>query len=166
MKKIKHIVNIIIFLILLNIANGFLSSESKIVEWYGVADWELDACSKWGGTEESQQSTSKSSNVFLSQLTLTLQGKKTEYPDGSYLYEFTWYIQPVGGSVRYEVIAFNSASGSPYVIDDAIVEESAILGGGGYQSHITTENYDKIKMIYDQGTTNEIELPIVTVSAD
>jgi len=153
----KTIAMFAIFLIAIPIVLGFFNSGSKIVSWYSVEDWELEVCSMWSETEEARHSSvMQSSEIYLSQLTLTLQGKKIVYPDNSSLYEFAWYIQPAQGNVEYEVLAYNENNTNVYyVLDGGIVSGGSMFGAGGYKAIYSNETYTRLKMNYKQGSSIE-----------
>jgi len=161
----KTIAMFAIFLIAIPIALGFFNSGTRIMSWYPVEDWELEVCSMWSGTDEAQHSSvMQSSEIYLSQLTLTLQGKRILYPDNSSLYEFAWYIQPAQGNVEYSVFAYNENNTNEYyVLDGGIISSGSMFGAGGYVAFFDEKEYTRLKIEYKQNTKEYLDVPIIVL---
>jgi len=170
MKKNTNIIFTITILLLLS-ANivysfsipGLLESKEKasnvvVPGWYGLADWELQECSVWGGTEESQIGARTASPIYLSQTTLTLQGQKRLMPDNTTFYEVSWYFHPNELAVAYTII-MSKDDGTTKSIGGATANPAA-GSEGYYYTYLTESDYTFVKMDY---VSNWIEVPIVSI---
>ena len=141
MKKVKSrglILNIsIALIIILTIIIVASQEEEEQIDlgWYEVADWEIEVCSSWGGIEDETEGTggeSISSEMYEHtslDISIALQAQVKdiaeglELPEDTNIYEISWYVQPVAGSVNYEIRArylggqsqvIESGSATPY----------------------------------------------------
>jgi len=76
---------------------GDLGKEDVIIEhWYPIEDWEIEVCSKWGGTAEASSNAAggavATGSTNLALTTLTLQGQKTYIADDETLRHAKFYI--------------------------------------------------------------------------
>ena len=136
-----------------------ISDFDPIVDdWATVEPWEVEYCRKWGGSDQGGVNKGATSKIpiALSQLTVTLQGGKTEYnlTGQSILYTASWYIEPVSGEIDY-IVTF---------IGDGILE----IGGGmasnteaglGYYSEYINKSFTHVKIDFPG---NYLEVPIVS----
>lgn len=138
-----------------SIANYFYSGAGvgpTKTNWYEVEQWEIDACRIWGGASRAVRSSTGAdeiSSITLSQLTASLQAKKTSYPDNTTLYEVSWYIEPITGSVNYKILLINSRGESTVLVPSG----SASSSGGSSQYlpigpilNNATNNFTRIEM--------------------
>ncbi len=130
-----------------------VSASQYIMPWYAVEDWEIEACSKWGGT--TQAATISSGTVgssFLDQTTVTLQAQATAMNDSygqvTYTYEVAWYFQPVQNQQAYKVQLLGPDKTKDIYKGSATVSN----GDSNYYAEETTTRYDKAKIIYETGT--------------
>jgi len=154
MKK-RILVTFVVFLIYI----FTISAGQYIMPWYEVESWEIDVCSKWGGTEQAGIiNTGIVGTSFLGQTTATIQAQKTTINDSeeglSIIYEVAWYFQPIGSDQAYKVQLLGPGR------TDEIYKGSATVtnGDSGYHAEETDKNYDKAKILYETGT---LLVPIV-----
>jgi len=132
---------------------GDLGKEDVIIEhWYPIEDWEIEVCSKWGGTAEASSNAAggavATGSTNLALTTLTLQGQKTYIADDeTYIYEAAWYLMPLGDTQKYKV-QFIGDSGVIMVYEGS----AGPTGDANYYAEETDEEYDKVKLIYETGT--------------
>ncbi|MBU0614925.1 MAG: hypothetical protein KJ601_02430 [Nanoarchaeota archaeon] len=128
----KNVLKHIIFItIVLTIITSVLANEVpiKLPEWYQVSAWEIEVCSKWGGSELAQVGATSAAPISLSQLTVTLQAEAIYYePIGNTsidnIYTVSWYIQPIGGEFEYAV----------YLVDANGATANVASGTASYES--------------------------------
>jgi len=141
-------------------------------DWYTVQAWELEICQEWGGTQEAASGSSipgygssanatgtASGQIYLSQKTLTLQGRKQTYNVDNFtqiLYEVSWYLGLTDGTLEYTVELVN---GVTYNISSGTATTSS--AGAGHYANYLNESYSKVKMTYGSET---LEVPIVDIS--
>ncbi len=136
-----------------------VSASQFIMPWYAVEDWEIEACSKWGGTTQATTiSTGTVGSSFLDQTTVTLQAQKTVMNDSdgklTSVYEVAWYFQPVQNDQSYKVQLLG-----PGKTDEIFKGSStAVNGDSGYYAEETSSGFDKAKIIYETGS---LLVPIV-----
>jgi len=96
------------------------------LDWYPVDDWELEVCSKWGGTLEAQSEATSSNPIYLSQTTLSLQGRKQVYivPGvNRNLYKISWYLEPLT-DMDYRIELVNDDESITFRLDDGTASYS------------------------------------------
>ena len=115
--------------------------------WYEVEQWEIDACRIWGGASSAVRSSSGAdeiSTITLSQLTASLQAKKYSYPDNTTLYEASWYVEPITGSVTYKILWINNKGESEVLVPSA-TDRSYYLPIGPILNN-ATNNYTRMEL--------------------
>jgi hypothetical protein len=153
-RKISVIVFIAVLAIMMTKADGSRDLHDPRVDgWYEVSDWELDVCSKWGGTGRAQSShISQEGETRLSQLEVTLQAFRAEY-EGSTLYEVAWYIKPFSGEEEYTVIMDGEKELEIYS-----GSATSTAGDNGYDARHINASFDSVEIRYDSG---RLVVPIV-----
>lgn len=150
----KTITGIIFLLLVFTIVTGF---DYRQDNWYSVEDWEVEVCSKWGGREKTQTHTGGVMSTEFHKEAATIQGKVKEQYAGDkniYIYEISWYLQPMEGSVEYEIILKGEE-------DKKVRTGSASANAGDagyYATENTSNNYDYVVLDYDDG---KLKAPIV-----
>jgi len=131
-------------------------SDPTIDDWYDVEDWEIEVCSKYGGTAEAQTGvTAKAQgDAYMYQTTVTLQGQKSKSGD-SYIYETAWYFRPMNEDQEYSIELIGPGV-SKEIYKNAATKE---LGDSNYHAEESNVQYDSVKIIYETGT---LTVPIVT----
>ena len=134
----------------------------KMDDWYKVEQWELDVCSKWGGTEAAQAGAELSQPIYLSVLTLTLQAEKVDQPDNTSLFKVTWYIEPAAGEVSYKVELVGNSPISPWTVQEASTASNANAGVGFYAKYFNiTEQLTHALLTYSNN--QYVKVPVVKV---
>lgn len=136
------------------------SFNPRVDAWYSVEPWELEVCSKWGGTQEAQSGATSSKVVYLSQTTLSLQGRKQIYTIEGFnktLYTASWYLEPLS-DIGYRVELTNDDESVSFKISDGDASYSA--PAVGYYSEYYDIKYTAIKMIYG---LEWIKVPLINV---
>lgn len=154
MMKYKKLLSILYILLI-----ATLVTADVVLDWYAVEDWELEVCSKWGGTEEAQSGASYSSPIFLSQTTLSLQAKKETYDqieNASSLYKVSWYLEPIE-DINYQVLLRGNESPITIAEGEVTYDQPA----QGYYAAYHNNSYTKIRMIYGG---EWIELDVVEIN--
>jgi len=134
------------------------SFNPRIDSWYSVEQWEVDLCSKWGGTYEAQSEATSSTGISLSQTTLSLQGRKQDYNIkgvNESLYTLSWYLEPLA-EMSYTIELTDDDEIKTYRIDSG--QASFAKPAGGYKSEYYSEDYTYLKMTYG---TNWLRVPLV-----
>ncbi|MDO8741008.1 MAG: hypothetical protein Q7J54_05555 [Candidatus Woesearchaeota archaeon] len=164
MKKTISITLAIMFLLAIMPATF---STYEISDWYAVEDWELEVCSKWGGTDEAQRG-SATSDIYLSQLTVALQAEKTAFPDNTTLYEVSYYIQPFSEDIQFAIKLANSQNDTDYDIV-TVTTASISAGASGFTAFYSDEFFDLAKIGYgdssSSGPENILTVPILNQTA-
>jgi len=90
--------SVLILTVMLLFSVIFTASDSTIPDWYKVENWEIEVCSKWGGTADAQtHGGSAEGKGYMFQTTVTLQGQKymvEEDGENKTIYEAAWYFRP------------------------------------------------------------------------
>ncbi|MBT5021607.1 hypothetical protein HOK51_11240 [Candidatus Woesearchaeota archaeon] len=113
MKKLKFVLVLVILMCIIVLAGfvsaltfgeftdyatgGFMRSDKGIpTDWYEVDDWEIDACTEWGGATSTANSELEDISIVLenTHLIATINAMHHEIEDGSLIYEIAWFIQP------------------------------------------------------------------------
>ena len=129
--------------------------------WYKVEPWELEVCSKWGGTETAQAGAQLSQPIYLSVLTLALQEEKVDQPDNTSLYKVTWYIEPAVGEVSYQVQLIGNSPISPWLVSQGTATNSN-PGVGFYAKYFNiTEKLTQAQILYSNNQF--VRVPVVKV---
>ena len=130
------------------------------VPWYQVEDWEVDVCSKWGGTEfAGQAATTSGRKVPFATMSATVQGKKFKTLEGNFVYEAAWYIESYAEVTNYEITFINSKEPQArHQIDAGALSPES--GAQGYDTYDLTEDYTHIKLQYTGG---HVQVPIIQV---
>ncbi|MFW6013721.1 MAG: hypothetical protein ACOCZ6_01530 [Nanoarchaeota archaeon] len=151
---------LILLIILFGIsASAYGSFDPRVDDWYEVEDWEIEICSKWGGTGQAERHSGAVMQTPLHEMATTVQGEYTEYDseeegEKTRIYEFSWYLQPIGGQESYTVTAKGDED---FVIADGTAAPA--FGDAGYHATEETDvNYTSVVLEYDSG---KIEAPIV-----
>ncbi len=80
---------------------------SPTTKWYDVAPWEIDFCSKWGGSKAPNDNLpgTRTSDQPFSNMAATYQAQSDfiELPDKTTLYEYSYYIEPARGHMEYTI---------------------------------------------------------------
>ena len=156
--KLKILVIVLLSLMLILLTKADSSRrlhDPRVDNWYQVSDWELDVCSKWGGTGRAQSgTTNQEGETRLSQLEVTLQGFKMQVED-EILYEIAWYLKPFSGEEEYTVTLVGKDRLEVYS-----GSASSTAGSNGYDARYVDANvsYDTVELKYDSG---KLEVPIV-----
>ncbi|MBI2545799.1 hypothetical protein HYV81_01325 [Candidatus Woesearchaeota archaeon] len=159
----RIIVLLLSFLLLTTIAYAKSKQfNPKMDDWYKVEQWELDICSKWGGTEAAQAGAQLSQPIYLSVLTLTLQGEKIEQPDNTSLFKVTWYIEPAASSVSYKVELVGNSPISPWSVQEASTATNSNPGVGFYAKYFNiTEQLTHVVLTYSNN--QYVKVPVIKV---
>lgn len=142
-------------LLLLTAATGFDHRED---DWYKVEDWEVEVCSKWGGTGQAQTYTGGVMSTEFHKQAATVQAHLKEHYAGDknlYVYEVSWYLQPISGQEKYEVILKGDSTEKKIATGSA---PSTAGDAGYYAEQNTSVNYTSVILDYESGS---IEAPIV-----
>lgn len=147
---------ILLFILLFSISITY--SDSTIPEWYKVENWEIEVCSKWGGTADAQLGgggTAEGSSYMFS-TTVTLQGQRstvTEDGENTTVYEVAWYFRPMDGEQQYSITLMGSRPKTIYT-GSAKPE----FGDSNYHAVESDQEYDSVKIKYETGS---LVVPIV-----
>jgi len=139
-----------------------IPTSSVVEDWYGVEDWELEVCQKWGGggvEEGFAHGSFATTGSGLQSTTLTVQAQKTVYPDETKsLYEVAWYVEPSEGTITYSIIMQG-----PTNTKDLVQQGSASPNtpGKNYHSEELTAEYDRVILTIPGQTIN---IPIACVN--
>ncbi|MBI2128815.1 hypothetical protein HYU07_01115 [Candidatus Woesearchaeota archaeon] len=147
--------------ILLLIAMPMTFSTYEIPNWYAVEGWEVETCSKWGGTAEAQTG-SATSEIYLSQLTVALQAEKTAFPDNTTLYEVSYYIQPMTNNVEFSVWLKNTLTGDKNNITQT-ASASPLTGASGFNAFYSNISYDVIQLGYIESPDSLMQIINVSI---
>ena len=150
MDKLKILLLIAAFVALILFSSIAVGRESNYIDpridWYPISEWELQVCKKWGGTQEAESGATVSKAVYLSQTTLSLQGRKQSYDiEGvnTTLYTASWYLEPVGEiEYRVELISDNDT----FRLDEGTADYSS--PAHGYYAEYHNKNFTGVKMTY------------------
>jgi len=148
----------LIALLLLILIPAISSFDPKIDPWYAVEDWEYELCSKWGGTQEAESGATSSDPIYLSQTTLSLQGKKQTYDiDGvsKILYTVSWSLEPMS-TVSYRIDLINASESIILKIAEGSATSSLPIAD--FHTNYYDENYTAVKMQYG---SKWIKVPLV-----
>jgi hypothetical protein len=135
----------------------------EIPDWYEVSQWEIEVCSKWGGSELVQAGATTAKPISLSQLTLTMQAEGIYFDDFNIpnssvenLYTVSWYIQPVAGEIEYNIVLVTSDGSTAPLTSGKASYQSA---GFGHEALYHPSIFTRARMNFGD---NALELPIVT----
>lgn len=165
--KIKNIIILVtMFVLLINLSYSVENDNyfnPKVDVWYSVTDWELDVCRK--KAVEGYPNEYISTLPYMSQLTISLQGEKTDYgeevEEDRYLYEVSYYIQPLEGYVEFAVKLRNSETEKIHkVIRPRSTDE---YGASGYKVFYSNEDYDQVQMGYFEEGASDKEIVTVPI---
>ncbi len=138
-------------------ASAYGSFDPRVDDWYEVEDWEIEICSKWGGTGQAETRSGAVMQTPLHEMAATVQGEyeELEAEEGkTRIYEFSWYLQPIGGQESFSVTIKGDEE---LVIADGTAAPA--FGNAGYHAIEETDiNYTSVVLEYDSG---KIEAPIV-----
>lgn len=162
-KKYLEITALFLIFIVMLVSNtqltaSYTDSDGKYMfDWYNIAQWEFDVCSEWGGLDAPKDSASGEENI-LEQITqdwvLTAQGTKKLTPEGTFIYQVGYYIQPtrVEDQIIYK-IKLVSDSGE----QETIAEETADIYNAfsGYYSDKLDGNYSQVEVSFSYKSTNK-----------
>lgn len=146
----KCIIYVVLCLLLLPMIT---SKDDNTLPWYSVEDWEIEVCSKWGGTATSQQNAGTASgSSYMFMTTITLQGQKTlvtTATGNTTLYEAAWYFRPLNRQQQYSIVFIGTANNMKTVYKASASPET---GDSNYYAEESTESFDKVRIIYETGT--------------
>jgi hypothetical protein len=148
---------LVVLAIILLMVPVIVSKDDNTIPWYVVEPWEVEVCSKWGGTATAQQNAgtaSGSSYMFLT--TITLQGKRTLVRDegqNKTIYEAAWYFRPLDKSQEYRIVFIGNKTKTVYT-GKATPEN----GDANYYAEESADSYTDVQIIYQSGT---LKVPIV-----
>ncbi len=150
MKTMKVLFLFLIVLFLLDVALGrdYNYFNPLVDSWYTIQPWELEFCQEWGGTQESKSGVTKSKAIYLSQTTLSLQGRKQVYEVEGFnqtLYTASWYLEPLS-DMDYKV-ELKGGTSEPYTLEEGTAKYTS--PAIGYYSDYNDEGYTMVKMTYD-----------------
>lgn len=171
MKKEKIIVILVLIVLSTNLVAAFsiwdaiFKSEEEvnpiIPEWYGFKDWEINECRTWGGTTMASSGGSTTTNIKLSEITISLSAEKEEFKfNSSYnktLYKVSYYIQPLTDT-KYAVRLYNTENHN----ESLLVDKTDVTYDSPKKDYFTieTENiYDVAQLWYGSGT---LTMPVIT----
>jgi len=155
MKKTK--ITLIVLLFILN--SLLIYAGTYVMPWYEVDDWEIEECSKWGGTESAE--TISSGTVGYSNMdsaSATLQSSRKNLPIDeetfTYIYEVAWYYHPIDESKTYKIRMIGPTK------TENIYEATASDNDGdsGYHAFESTEDFTYAQMIHEDG---QFKVPVV-----
>ncbi|MEA2038157.1 MAG: hypothetical protein U9O94_11725 [Nanoarchaeota archaeon] len=165
----KRVIRVLLlFLVVLSLPVFVLARfnylDPKVDSWYDVQPWELEVCRTWGGTQEAESGATTSAPIYLSRITISLQGKKQVYDVAGFnqtLYTASWSLEPLS-NINYTV---------ELVGRDPIITPRTIAAGtarytdpaiGYYPNSISQGylegNYTLVRMIYG---SEWVEVPII-----
>lgn len=163
-KKTKTTIIIAAIILLSTITAGYVfeielqSMQSKIkLPWYAVADWEVDACAKWGGRTQAQSITTEQPAQSYGDMTITIQAKKTKSKNET-LYEVTYFIQSYSTTTDYTIKLENKKTGTAKEITRGTLGPGS--GATDYWAQALQEDYDTAVIEYYKG---RITAPIIEV---
>jgi len=120
-------------------------------DWYDHESWyiteeHIEICEGWGGVEGLETGTASglTAAADVIDFTVTLQGQKTILYDTT-LYETAWYVQPLAGSVAYEIYLIDE-NGDEEEIYSGFSED--ISGDSNYDAR-ESEIIDEIEVVYE-----------------
>ena len=132
---------------------AFAANGSTVPGWYRVEPWEIEVCSKWGGTAEAQTyggTAEGESYMFLT--TVTLQAQRLEL-EGSSVYEVSWYFRPMESPQQYSVMLVGESTTTVY--QGAAQPE---FGDSNYYADELEAEYEHALLKYETGS---LKVPIV-----
>jgi len=158
MKTIQR--HIIFILATLMIISTVVALE--LPTWYAVSQWEIEVCSKWGGSELAKAGAVTASPIALSQITLTLQAEGYIFSDKNIpnssvenLYTLSWYIEPVTGGLDYAVRLYDNAGAWAEV---AVGQSRVNNPGVGHETLYHPSIFTKARLLFG---SNYLELPVI-----
>ncbi|MGM5482954.1 MAG: hypothetical protein ACQESF_05810 [Nanobdellota archaeon] len=147
-KAILVLLAIIVFILFAG-ASGFDHTEDA---WHDVEDWEVEICSKWGGREKAQSHTGGMMSTQFQDQAATVQALVKELYAGDknlYVYEVSWYLQPIKGQQKYKVL-LRAENGQTKKV--AAGSAPATSGDSGYYAEENTSiNYTNVILDYESG---------------
>ncbi len=158
MNPIKVLKLLLTALLLIAAIKSSSSFDPRVDNWYSVEPWELEVCSIWGSTREAASDATSSTSVYLSQTTLSLQGRKQTYNIEGFnktLYTVSWYLEPLA-DMSYRVELVNNDESISFKIDDSKASYSS--PAIGYHSEYYDVEYTAVKMLYG---ANWLKVPII-----
>ena len=132
----------IIVLLFLTMPLCFAEDDDVDLGWYEIEDWELAVCQDyWGGSGtiagETGQPAGYGVDVYSNDIIITLQAERSDpipfnSTHWSYIYEVSWYVQPLWTSVSYEVVV-TDLSGNRV---DPPIESGSSSSATGYSGYV------------------------------
>lgn len=163
----------------------FSYNEPTQLNWYPIADWEIETCSQDFSTDfeiddsniaEGYTSITADDTVYGLTIALNPELKNTSFTseneEKEYLFSMGWYIAglPSGGSnsatIKYKI---SLGSGSNYLDlggGETEKEFSIITGTSGFYSNYTTDCFDNIRLIIEGDTRKVITQDVVFLDED
>ena len=134
-------------------------------DWYDVEAWEVEFCSKIGGVEgdiSGGQSQNNILNMISQDMIMTLQAQKTVTPDGLFIYEFGYYLQPtrIEEQIIYEIRLRGEG------ISETVAAATAGLYNdfAGYYLERMDQNFTSVRFAYEsQRSAGTFDFPIVEI---
>jgi len=129
---------------------GQWRAEPVISGWYPLEPWEIEYCVKDGGTLSPITDESGQRNQFLATLTFTMSGEKTNYPDGTVLYEVAWYVHTLNEQEYMYNITIDADNGTsmPIVTNDVFSHSKA---GRGYKAFLGQPGWTRLTFRFPLG---------------
>jgi hypothetical protein len=148
----------ITFIMVLLIAMPVIILGDNTLPWYEVQDWEIEVCSKWGGTASVQQTGANAEGQsYLYATTITLQAQKTvmmsENESNSTIYEVAWYFRPLKKEQTYTIELIGDGTEQIYH-----ASASPEKGDANYQAIESSQEYESARISYESGS---LTVPVV-----
>lgn len=155
----RSLITVLMFLLTMPTIQPFFFSDmedTRIVNWYEIEDWELDVCRSWAGTDNVDYSANIDfGSLFISQLTITLQGQKTVYSNyltdnvsiNTTTYEVAYYTQPLTNYTYFKIRLYNTITEEKYTVFDTAKAE--IDGSSDYKAVELGQIYDEVQMKFN-----------------
>ena len=155
--KILPLSILLIILLSLSSASQFSYNKQSKLPWYEVSDWEVDACSKWGGRTETEHITTEQPAQSYGDMTITIQARKTKAQNET-LYEVTYFLESYSATTDYKIKLVHQKTGAVKEITSGTLGPAN--GATDYWAQNLKENYDTAVIEYYKGS---IIAPIVEV---
>ncbi|MFC1755624.1 hypothetical protein ACFL96_19920 [Thermoproteota archaeon] len=140
--------------------------------WYEVAEWEMAICQDvWAGNRQIESEggdvVGYSAELYTNDIIISLSTEVSEpipfnSTTWSYIYEVSWYIQPIWTAVNYELVVKDANQNE---IDPPVESSSSSMNSGysGYQSFIKPIDdllYSAVLTVPEAGIV--FEMPFLT----
>ena len=159
------IITILLFILSTTIIFAFLAQEiisqtltkTQKLPWYEVQGWEVDACSKWGGRTQAENSETFQPAQSYGDMTITLQARKTKSLNET-LYEVTYFMESYSATTDYTIKLVNQKTGETKEITKGNLGPES--GTTDYWTEYLKEDYTIAEIDYAKG---KIIVPIIEV---